>query len=275
MESDFVSLILDFIEEAGKVALEYRDELSSSIKDDGSIVTNADLKISELFHKKIEKYLNLGNHKILDEENLPDIKEFFSNRSEYLWTIDPIDGTTTYFSGFPLWAVAISLYKDFKPYIGAIYMPAVGELVYTDGEKSYYVRDAFKPNEKKRVLNLDNKKLSKESVILQHRLKDFDYETNSIVLDLYSSYVVAFYTLSGSAICTFLNKPMKLWDVTSTLPIAKNLGMFARNIDTDEYITQLTSDLVDDDWRLKDRYLLCQESCYDEIIEKLAIKKRK
>jgi fructose-1,6-bisphosphatase/inositol monophosphatase family enzyme len=274
MENEFISLILDFIKEAGEIALEYREKLSSSIKSDNSIVTNADLKISELFHKRIEKYTKLSNHKILDEENLPNIKNFFSDETEYLWTIDPIDGTTTYFNGFPLWAVAISLYKDFKPCVGAIYMPVINELVYTDGKKSYYIKDAFGPNEKKKVLTIDKKKLSKNSIILQHRLKNFNYETSNIVLDLYSSYVLAFYTLIGSALCTFLNKPMKLWDITATLPIAKNLGIVIRNVDTDECINRLTDNLIDDNWCLNGRYLMCEESCYDEIIKGLMVKKK-
>ncbi|MDR1499045.1 MAG: hypothetical protein LBS34_02040, partial [Rickettsiales bacterium] len=93
MENEYLNIILDFAREAGDIALKYQENLLvANLKKDASIVTEADLAISKLFSKRIHKFLEQGNHKLLDEENLPNIHELFDNNVEYLWTLDPIDG---------------------------------------------------------------------------------------------------------------------------------------------------------------------------------------
>lgn len=265
-----VNKILSFLEKAGDLALKYQDKLNFTVKTDASIVTEADLTISKMFRENFNEYLSLKNHKLLDEENLPDREDFFSNNCEYLWTLDPIDGTTTYFNGFPLWAIGLSLYKNFKPYMGFIYMPSIKELVYTDGEKSYYVKNVFTENEVKTELVLQHRELTKKSIILQHRLKNYDVN-KLVVLDLYSSYVSGFYTLIGKSFASFFNKPMKLWDITATLSICKNIGMCFKNLKNSVEVDDLRSIEVDDNWYLKDVYLMCDGEVFNKIKEELNI----
>jgi myo-inositol-1(or 4)-monophosphatase len=47
---------------------------------------------------------------------------------EALWVIDPIDGTTNFLRGLPLWCVSISLMEEREPVAGIIYNPVTGEL---------------------------------------------------------------------------------------------------------------------------------------------------
>lgn len=263
MENKYLEVILSFMKEAGEIALEHQENLSANIKKDETIVTEADLAISRLFHKKIDNFINEG-HKILDEENLPNVDELFNNKTEYLWTIDPIDGTTTYYHGFPLWAVAVSLYKNFEPYISCIYMPKIRELIYTDGKKSYFVKNAYEESETKSILEVKPQNLTKKSVILEHKLENFE-RLKYTALDLYSSYVLAFYTLTGRSAGCFFNRPMKLWDITATLPIAKNLGLTFNNVKNDVKLDKLNTDMIDKDWYIRDSYLMCNEENYKDI----------
>ena len=64
------------------------------------------------------------DHAILGEE------EGMSNtgHSEYLWILDPIDGTTSFVHGAPLYSVSVGLYREGRPYAGAIYVPRLDEL---------------------------------------------------------------------------------------------------------------------------------------------------
>ena len=252
------------MKEAGEIALQKQENLSAAIKKDESIVTETDLSISRLFHKKINNFIVNNNHKILDEENLPKIEELFGNNTEYLWTIDPIDGTTTYYHGFPMWAIAISLYKDLKPYISAIYMPKMKELIYTDGEKSYFIKNAFTNYEIKTILESKPKTLTKKSIILQHKLQNFD-SSKYTTLDLYSSYVLAFYTLVGNSAACFFNRPMKLWDITATFPIAYNLGMVIKDVKTGLDLEKLEETIIDKDWYIKNTYIMCNKNNYEDI----------
>ena len=56
-------------------------------------VTIADLKVNDLLIKRInEKYQNI-DWEILSEENVKDKIENFQNKSDWLWILDPLDGT--------------------------------------------------------------------------------------------------------------------------------------------------------------------------------------
>ena len=268
LTNDLINDILNFLHKAGDIAINYQYKLSANIKSDESIVTEADLTISRLFNQQFSNYLKLDNHFLLDEENLPDKNNLFNDKNEYLWTLDPIDGTTTYYNGFPLWAIGLSLYKNFNPYISFIYFPSIKELIYTDGKYSYYIKNAFSNNEIKTNLILKDTVLTKKSIILQHRLKNYDVN-KFVILDLYSSYVSGFYTLVGKSVASFFNKPMKLWDITATLPIAKNIGLSIKNIKTNTTINNLQDINIDENWYLNDNYLMCNDKIYNDIIKEL------
>jgi len=62
-------------------------------------------------------------HGCLAEERPPS-----GRGSEYLWIVDPLDGTTNYSRGFPVFAVSIALAWRGKPIVGAVYNPVLDEL---------------------------------------------------------------------------------------------------------------------------------------------------
>ncbi len=270
--TNFIYDILDFLKEAGIIALEYKKNLSASLKSDMSIVTNADTDISKLFKKKLKKYTDSGRHKILDEENLQNnIDDLFSNEIEFIWTIDPIDGTTMYYYDFPLWAIAVGLYKNKEPYIGAIYMPITKELIYTDSVNTYLVKNCFEESETREILVSKPQELTNKSVILQHKFCNFRKEYT--IIDLYSCYAMGFYTLSGRSIGSFFNESAKLWDISAIIPIAKNLGLVFKNILTNQEMITLDIKTLNKDWSIGNVYLLSRKDIYDKIINIILAKK--
>lgn len=48
--------------------------------------------------------------------------------SDFHWIIDPLDGTTNFSHGFPVWCISIALYKGERPYLAVIYDPTRDEL---------------------------------------------------------------------------------------------------------------------------------------------------
>lgn len=48
--------------------------------------------------------------------------------SEWRWVVDPLDGTTNYSQGLPLFTVSIALQRNGQPVVGVIYAPCVDEL---------------------------------------------------------------------------------------------------------------------------------------------------
>lgn len=88
----------------------------------GDLVTEADkaaeLSILNILHR------HFPNHQILAEES----GQLGDNNSEYLWAIDPLDGTTNYAHQYPLAAVSIGLLIQGVPQIGVVFNPFHNEL---------------------------------------------------------------------------------------------------------------------------------------------------
>jgi myo-inositol-1(or 4)-monophosphatase len=98
----------------------YRGQFSVDLKADQSPVTIADRKAEEILRKKISQ--NFPDHGIIGEE--------FGNHNpdaEWVWTIDPIDGTRSFIRGLPLFACMMALLHKGNPVLGIIELPALGE----------------------------------------------------------------------------------------------------------------------------------------------------
>jgi myo-inositol-1(or 4)-monophosphatase len=88
----------------------------------GDLVTEADKKSEAEVLAILERHFPA--HQILAEES----GNLGSKESEYLWAIDPLDGTTNYAHGYPISAVSIGLMVAGIPQIGVIYNPFRNEL---------------------------------------------------------------------------------------------------------------------------------------------------
>ena len=128
----------EFIEkiarEAGAITLKYfrTRDLQVISKADASPVTIADREAEQLLRKRIrekfQKDLILGEEFGLDGSD-----------SSRRWILDPIDGTKSFIHGVPLYGMLIALEVDGEVTNGAIYMPALNEMVSaTKGEGCYW-----------------------------------------------------------------------------------------------------------------------------------------
>ena len=68
------------------------------------------------------------DHGVLAEEGVLTTQGAASNESEWLWIVDPLDGTTNFVHGLPFYCVAIALSYQGDPVVGVVYAPALGEM---------------------------------------------------------------------------------------------------------------------------------------------------
>lgn len=96
------------------------------IKSDQSPVTIADRGAEELLRGMIKK--RYPSHGIVGEE-------LGSERAdaEFVWVLDPIDGTKAFITGVPLWGTLIALLHQGQPVLGCIHQPILAQLVMGDG----------------------------------------------------------------------------------------------------------------------------------------------
>jgi len=97
-------------------------------------VTLADLKVNEIIIQRInEKYKEI-NWEILSEENVKISNESFVRGSDWLWVLDPLDGTKDFIQGTGNYAMHLALNYKNKPFLGVVLIPERDELWIFDGQ---------------------------------------------------------------------------------------------------------------------------------------------
>ncbi len=133
--SKFLEFAIKIAKEAGDIQMSYFGKISSLDKKSTNIdlVTNADIESEEFIIKKIKE--SFPEHSILSEER----GELLTD-SEYLWVIDPLDGTTNFTHNFPIFAVSIGLVKKgVETVCGVVYNPAANKCFYAQKNKGAYM----------------------------------------------------------------------------------------------------------------------------------------
>jgi len=138
-EVDINNLIDDlriFSWEASEILINYAqiikdsDYKSNIIRNSNSAdpVTLADLKVNEVIIKRInEKYKNL-NWEILSEENVKLKIEPINKNNDFIWILDPLDGTKDFIQGTGNYAMHLALNYRNRPYLGIVLIPGKDEL---------------------------------------------------------------------------------------------------------------------------------------------------
>ena len=134
--------------EAAEILLYYSKELRNSnnknkiIKneDENDPVTLADLKVDELITKRImEKYSGI-DWEILSEENIKMPSNNVNTDSEFLWILDPLDGTKDFIEGTGNYAMHLALNHKQVPFLGIVLIPERNQLWITNGNKTWCER---------------------------------------------------------------------------------------------------------------------------------------
>ena len=109
--------------ETGQLLLDYFDPngTKTDLKDDKSVVTEADLAADQMITGAIQK--NYPGDGLISEELHPEV----GTSDSAVWSIDPLDGTTNFSLGLPIWGVSIARLVAGWPQIGVIYFPFLDE----------------------------------------------------------------------------------------------------------------------------------------------------
>lgn len=78
-------------------------------------VSEVDGRIESLIRARIGE--RFPDHDVIGEE----MKDRLGREHDYLWAVDPIDGTTNFVNGFPVFAASIGVLRDGRPVAGAIW----------------------------------------------------------------------------------------------------------------------------------------------------------
>ncbi len=129
----YVQLALAAAREAGRIQMEHLGH-SHSVEYKGDIdpVTAVD----RLCEKAVVRMISdaFPDHDILTEES-----PFEAKGSAWRWIIDPIDGTSNYFHGFPFFCISIALEIEGKVRLGIVHVPVLNETFLAEKGKGAFL----------------------------------------------------------------------------------------------------------------------------------------
>ena len=101
---------------------------------DSNYVTSADVRVQEYLQEKLSALLPESS--FVGEEG-----DAVSADTEYIWVVDPIDGTSNFIRDLGLSAISVGLLKNGAPYIGVIYQPYRDEMYWAEQGKGAFLND--------------------------------------------------------------------------------------------------------------------------------------
>ena len=190
-------------------------ELKPSLKDDNSLVTQADIETDRLIAAAIRQ--NFPDDLILSEELQPAYPCGSAAPDRAVWVVDPLDGTTNFHLGLPFWGVSIARLVAGWPDTAALYFPQIDELY--SAQKG---RGAWLNGRPLQVRRDQFRKLSFFaccSRTLKHYQVDIPYKTRILGCAAYTLCAVA----RNIAIIGFEATP-HIWDIAGAWLVLQEAG---------------------------------------------------
>jgi len=271
MNTDILQKILDFMKSAGDIALRnYNHTDNNHFKSDSTIdiVTKSDIAISKLFRKFCADNFADLDYVIIDEESLDTLgTDPFAEvaKHEYQFVIDPIDGTLTYALGIPMFGISVGVLRRRAPLMGAIYAPALGELVYGDITGATWMRNVFSENQT--TIQLYPHEIDRKALILNmdwfvtpNQNIDFRIEMPS---NFYSAVVHFIYLATGRGRAHYFG--VKIWDMSGGWALLKYLGFEFMNYNTGKILERLNSEDFSQKFKIKECHIVCKPNDFDRL----------
>jgi histidinol phosphatase-like enzyme (inositol monophosphatase family) len=192
-------------------------DLVVEIKSDDTPVTLADKGAEELMRRMIRE--RFPSHGILGEEYGPERLD-----AEWVWVLDPVDGTKSFATACPLFGTLIALQYQGQPVLGAIHQPVMGQLMIGDGSTTELNGRPVKCRSAKR--------LQDATLLTSDVLDPAKYKNGAAYMDLCSKARLVRtwgdcygYLLLASGWADIMMDPiMNPWDIAALIPIIRGAG---------------------------------------------------
>jgi histidinol phosphatase-like enzyme (inositol monophosphatase family) len=183
-------------------------------------VTEADRAAEAVMRRLIKA--NFPQHGIVGEE--------FGNEredSDYVWVLDPIDGTKSFISGMPVWGTLIALTRFGEPVYGLMNQPFTGERFSGDGGAARYRGPAGE-----RELRVRPCRALSEAVLFttSPRLMNSDDRAvftaveDVVRLSRYGGDCYAYCMLAAGHVDLVIETELKPYDILPLIPIIAGAG---------------------------------------------------
>ncbi len=128
---DFIKKVLEEASEIARKNFGKTSSITTKSGDNNQVLTETDLAIGRLIVEKIKE--TFPTHNIIEEE-----AGVIDNKSEFTWVVDPVDGTSNFANGIPLYAVMVGLLENNSPIAGGISLPSFNEIYVAEKDKGAF-----------------------------------------------------------------------------------------------------------------------------------------
>jgi fructose-1,6-bisphosphatase/inositol monophosphatase family enzyme len=214
---------LAVLEAASVLALELHGSVRAEVKEDQTLVTEADKRLEAFLRAELAQ-LAPGWSFLGEEEGLT------GDPNAPCWVIDPIDGTTNFVRGIPLWCISVGAVFDGTPIFGMLKMPELDEVLWAaPGQGAWRILRG----ETTRVFVEDRLPIMQEDPIAANttveRILDFRHLANR--LRNFGALAYHLCLLSRGAIVANIAHYHKLYDVAAGMCVCFEAGCEARYLD--------------------------------------------
>ena len=219
-------------ETANEEILPRFNRISYEVKDDGSIVTEADLAADKRIRNSLAKsYPNIA---FLSEEMEPEEQEGLLKTSTQLWCLDPLDGTSNFAAGFPIFATSLALIVNGEVQIGISYDVVRDEMFSAIKGQGAWLND--KPLEcitsdfslSESVAVIDFKRLKLE--LVTRLINDAPYKSQRNI----GASVLEWAWMAASRGQVYVHGGMKLWDLAAGSLILSEAGGYSCTLEGED-----------------------------------------
>ena len=201
----------------------FRSSLSAIDKSNGGAfdpVTEADRASEAVMRSRIKT--TFPDHGIIGEE-------FGSEKpdAEFVWVLDPIDGTKAFISGLPLWGTLIGLTRNGHPAFGMMNQPYTKERFFGDGGAATLRTPAGdRPLKTRACASLAEATLSCTSTTMFNakELKSFQKVEKAARLTRFGYDCYAFCMVAAGFIDLVIESNLKPYDIVALIPIIEGAG---------------------------------------------------
>lgn len=199
------------------------DNVRAQTKSDGSLLTEADSAMqSALIHALAENYPDI---KVLGEEMGREQQQALLDEGGALWCVDPLDGTTNFAAGMPIFSVSVALIEHGRALLGVVYDPIRDECFYAAAGKGAWLNglplrvSPWTRGISETVAVVDFKRLPKELTVILGTAPPYRSQRNLGTCALEWAW------LAAGRFQLYLHGGQKLWDHAAGVLIAKEAGV--------------------------------------------------
>jgi myo-inositol-1(or 4)-monophosphatase len=183
-------------------------------------VTAADRAAEQAMRTLIRR--TFPEHGIIGEEFGPERAD-----AEYVWVLDPIDGTKSFIAGMPVWGTLIALTRLGEPVFGLMHQPFTREVFSGDGIAADYRGPSGKRKLRARpCASLSDALLFTTSPLLMNETDraSFRKVESTVKLSRYGGDCYAYCMLAAGHIDLVIETELKPYDIIPLIPILAGAG---------------------------------------------------